>query len=59
MLMGEYELFSMMDDENIDKMFERFAFIINNFDMMGKSFEDKELVRKILKSLTSPWLSKL
>ena len=57
--MGEYELFCMMDDENIDKMFERFAFNINNLDMMGKSFEDKELVRKILKSVTSPWLSKL
>ena len=58
MLMREYELFCMKDDENIDEMFERFAVIINNLDMMGKSFEDEELVRKILRSLTNPWLSK-
>ena len=58
MLMREYELFCIREDKNIDEMFERFFVIINNHDMMGKSFQDEELVKKILRSLTSQWLSK-
>ena len=45
--MSEYELFCIMDDENIDHMFERFAIIIDNLDIMAKSFKDEELVRKL------------
>ena len=56
--MRKYELFCMRENENIDEMFERFFVIINNLDMMGKFFQDEELVRKILRSLTSQWLSK-
>ena len=58
MFMREYELFCMREDENIDEMFERFSVIINNLDMIRKSFQDEELVRKILRRLTNQWLSK-
>ena len=57
MLMREYELFYMKDDENIDEVFERF--IVNNHDMLGKTYSNEEQVRKILRSLTDPWFSKI
>ncbi|XP_016185068.1 uncharacterized protein LOC107626683 [Arachis ipaensis] len=55
MLMKEYEMFNMKEDESIDQMFERFSIIINNLDAMGKSYSEETLVRKILRSLTKKW----
>ncbi|XP_057756290.1 uncharacterized protein LOC130975519 [Arachis stenosperma] len=55
MLMKEYEMFSMKEDESIDQMFERFSIIINNLDAMGRSYSEETLVRKILRSLTKKW----
>ncbi|XP_016206051.1 uncharacterized protein LOC107646378 [Arachis ipaensis] len=52
MLMKEYEMFNMKEDESIDQMFKRFSIIINNLDAMGKSYSKETLVRKILRSLT-------
>ncbi|XP_072082090.1 uncharacterized protein [Arachis hypogaea] len=54
-LMKEYEMFSMKEDESIDQMFERFSIIINNLDAMGRSYSEETLVRKILRSLTKKW----
>ena len=59
MLIHEYELFHMKEDEKIDEMFERLSVIVNNLDVLGKSYMDEELVRKVLRSLTKPWLSKI
>ena len=59
MLIYEYELFHMKEDENIDEMFERLSVIINNLGVLGKSYTDEELVRKVLRSLKKPWLSKI
>ncbi|XP_072087067.1 uncharacterized protein [Arachis hypogaea] len=55
MLMKEYEMFSMKEDESIDQMFERFSIIINNLDAMGRNYSEETLVRKILRSLTKKW----
>ncbi|XP_072084353.1 uncharacterized protein [Arachis hypogaea] len=55
MLMKEYEMFNMKEEESIDQMFERFSIIINNMDAMGKSSFEETLVRKILRSLTKKW----
>ncbi|XP_057745416.1 uncharacterized protein LOC130963302 [Arachis stenosperma] len=55
MLMKEYEIFSMKEDESIDQIFERFSIIINNLDAMGRSYSEETLVRKILRSLTKKW----
>ncbi|VFQ80613.1 unnamed protein product [Cuscuta campestris] len=48
-LLHEYELFSMKENESIDSYFERFSTIINNLDTLGKYYTDHELVRKILR----------
>ncbi|VFQ79600.1 unnamed protein product [Cuscuta campestris] len=57
-LTHEYELFRMKENEKIDEMFERFSKIINDLHALKKTYTDKELVRKILRSLTPEWRSK-
>ncbi|GAV58020.1 UBN2 domain-containing protein, partial [Cephalotus follicularis] len=51
MLVHEYELFVMHDNECISDMFSRFTTIINTLKNLGKSYSNQELVRKILSSL--------
>ena len=53
-----YELFHMKEGERVDDMFERFSKIVNDLHALKKTFTDKELVRKILRSLTPEWRSK-
>ena len=55
----EYELFQMKQGEGIEEMFERFSTIINNLDALGKSYNEGDIVRKVLKSLTPEWESKV
>ena len=49
MLIHSYELFKMKFDESISKMFNRFTDIINNLKYLGKTYPNREIVRKILK----------
>ncbi|GAV68214.1 UBN2 domain-containing protein, partial [Cephalotus follicularis] len=51
MLVHEYELFMMHDNESISDMFSRFTTIINSLKNLGKSYSNQELVRKILRCL--------
>ncbi|GAV85772.1 UBN2 domain-containing protein, partial [Cephalotus follicularis] len=51
MLVHEYELFLMHDNESISDMFTRFTTIINSLKNLGKSYHNQELVRKILRCL--------
>ncbi|GAV90817.1 zf-CCHC domain-containing protein/DUF4219 domain-containing protein/UBN2 domain-containing protein, partial [Cephalotus follicularis] len=51
MLVHEYELFIMHDNESISDMFTRFTTIINSLKNLGKSYPNQELVRKILRFL--------
>ncbi|GAV65850.1 LOW QUALITY PROTEIN: UBN2 domain-containing protein, partial [Cephalotus follicularis] len=51
MLVHEYELFIMHDNECISDMFSRFTTIINSLKNLGKSYSNQELVRKILRCL--------
>ncbi|VFQ86585.1 unnamed protein product [Cuscuta campestris] len=46
-------------NELVEDMFGRFSNIVNDLDMLGKTLTDKELVRKILRSLTKEWESKV
>ncbi|VFQ79952.1 unnamed protein product [Cuscuta campestris] len=57
-LTHEYELFRMKENEKIDEMFKRFSKIVNDLHALKKTYTDKELVRKILRSLTPEWHSK-
>ncbi|VFQ70475.1 unnamed protein product [Cuscuta campestris] len=59
LLTHEYELFAMKENELVEDMFGRFSNIISDLDMLGKTFTNKELVRKILRSLTKEWESKV
>ncbi|VFQ59836.1 unnamed protein product [Cuscuta campestris] len=57
-LTQEYEMFRMKEGEKIDDMFDRFSKIINDLHALKKSYTNKDLVRKILQSLTPEWRSK-
>ena len=59
MISHKYELFHIKKYEKIDEMFERLSVIVNNLDVLGKTLTYEELVRKVLQSLTRPWLSKI
>ncbi|VFQ62997.1 unnamed protein product [Cuscuta campestris] len=58
-LTHEYELFSMKENEKVEEMFERFSNIINPLNLLGKVYTDRELVRKVLRSLSPKWRSKV
>ncbi|VFQ79918.1 unnamed protein product [Cuscuta campestris] len=57
-LTQEYEMFTMKEHEKIDDMFDRFSKIVNDLHALKKTYTDRDLVRKILQSLTSEWRSK-
>ncbi|VFQ98076.1 unnamed protein product [Cuscuta campestris] len=57
-LTQEYEMFRMKEGEKIDEMFDRFSKIINELHALKKTYANKDLVRKILRSLTPEWRSK-
>ncbi|GAV78170.1 UBN2 domain-containing protein, partial [Cephalotus follicularis] len=54
MLVHEYEMFTMHDNEDIKAMFTRFTNITNALQALGKVYTNSEMVRKIL----SPRLKK-
>ncbi|VFQ88287.1 unnamed protein product [Cuscuta campestris] len=47
-LTHEYELFSMKENEKIEEIFEIFSNIINPLNLLGKTYTDRELVRKVV-----------
>ena len=51
LLIHNYELFSMKEDESIKDMYARFNDIVTTLEALGKTFTNGERVRKILKSL--------
>ena len=57
-LMQDYELFRFKTGETISDGFDRFTLITNELALLGKRFDDSELVRKILRILPSSWDSK-
>ncbi|VFQ97360.1 unnamed protein product [Cuscuta campestris] len=57
-LTQEYEMFRMKEGEKIDDMFDRFSKIIKDLHALKKTYANKDLVRKILRSLTPEWRSK-
>ncbi|GAV73239.1 LOW QUALITY PROTEIN: DUF4219 domain-containing protein/UBN2 domain-containing protein, partial [Cephalotus follicularis] len=47
MLVREYEMFSVKENENISGMFVRFTNIINSLQSLNKCYTNSEMVRKI------------
>ncbi|GAV64968.1 DUF4219 domain-containing protein/UBN2 domain-containing protein [Cephalotus follicularis] len=59
MLVHEYELFVMHDNECISDIFSQFTTIISSLKNLGKSYSNQELVRKILRCLPKSWTPKV
>lgn len=57
--MTKYESFNMSNEENIRDMFTRFMTIINELKSLGKDITHKDVVRKLLNSLSGKRLSKV
>ncbi|GAV79963.1 UBN2 domain-containing protein, partial [Cephalotus follicularis] len=59
MLVREYEMFSMKENENISSMFVRFTNIINSLQSLNKCYTNSEMVRKILRCVPKSWMPKV
>ncbi|KAK2967947.1 hypothetical protein RJ640_026374 [Escallonia rubra] len=59
MLVQQYEAFKMKEHESIDEMYSKFTLIINGLKLLGKIYLEKEVVRKVLRSLPKRWEAKL
>ncbi|GAV57358.1 zf-CCHC domain-containing protein/UBN2 domain-containing protein [Cephalotus follicularis] len=55
MLVYEYEMFTMNENEDIKSMFSRFTNIINALQALDKTYSNSEMVRKILRT----WMPKV
>ena len=51
-------MFKMNEKETIGEMFTRFTNIINSLIALGKVYTQVEMVRKLLRALTSDWEKK-
>ncbi|CAL1383653.1 unnamed protein product [Linum trigynum] len=58
LLMHECESFNMLDGEGIHEMYSRFTVLVNKLKGLGRSSQNKDLNRKILRSLPKEWLPK-
>ena len=58
-LVSQYELFKMNDGESIKDMVQRFTAIINHLSILGRKFDNADLVHKVLRSLTIEWQPKI
>ncbi|KAK2428806.1 bromodomain-containing protein [Trifolium repens] len=58
LLIQQYELFRMKDDENIESMYSRFKILVAGLQVLKRSYTTCDHVRKILISLPSRWRPK-
>ncbi|GAV78507.1 UBN2 domain-containing protein, partial [Cephalotus follicularis] len=56
MLVHEYEMFTMNENEDIKTMFTRFTNITNALQALDKIYINSEIVRKILRCLPRAWI---
>ncbi|GAV56902.1 UBN2 domain-containing protein, partial [Cephalotus follicularis] len=59
MLVHDYEMFTMNENEDIKSMFTRFTNITNALQVLDKIYSNSESVRKILRCLPRAWMSKV
>ncbi|GAV76638.1 UBN2 domain-containing protein, partial [Cephalotus follicularis] len=55
MLVHDYEMFTMNENEDIKSTFTRFMNIINALQSLDKVYSNSEIVRKILRCLPRSW----
>ncbi|GAV59148.1 UBN2 domain-containing protein, partial [Cephalotus follicularis] len=56
MLVRDYEIFTMHENEDIKIMFTRFINITNALQALDKVYANSEMVRKIFRCLPSVWM---
>ena len=54
-LVFEYEMFKMEEGESIKDLIQRFTTITNHLMLFGRSFNNANLVHKLLRSLIKEW----
>ena len=59
MLVHQYELFKMKDDESIEAMYSRFQTLVSGLQILKKSYVASDHVNKILRSLPARWRPKV
>jgi len=59
MLVHQYELFKMKDDESIEAMYSRFQTLVYGLQILMKSYVASDHFSKILRSLPARWRPKL
>jgi len=59
MLVHQYELFKMKDDETIEEMYSRFQTLVSGLQILKKSYVASDHVSKILRSLPTRWRPKV
>jgi hypothetical protein len=59
LLVHQYELFRMKDDEDIETMFSRFQTLVSGLQVLKKSYTVPDHVKKILRSLPARWRPKV
>jgi len=59
MLVHQYELFRMKEDESIETMYSRFETLVSGLQILKKSYVASDHVNKILRSLPAKWRPKV
>jgi len=58
-LVHQYELFRMKEDESIETMYSRFQTLVSGLQILKKSYVASDHVNKILRSLPAKWRPKV
>ncbi|XP_075082976.1 uncharacterized protein LOC142166947 [Nicotiana tabacum] len=59
LLVRDYKLFQMKDEESVEEIFSRFSKILGDLKSFGRPIKSGEHVRKILRSLPTIWQPKI
>ncbi|GAV67447.1 UBN2 domain-containing protein [Cephalotus follicularis] len=59
MLVQDYEMFTMHENEDIKTLFTRFTNITNALQVLDKVYTNSEMVRNILRCLSRVWMLKV
>ena len=59
MLVHQYELFKMKDDESSEQMYSRFQTLVSGLQILKKIYVASDHVSKILRSLPARWRPKV
>jgi hypothetical protein len=59
LLIQQYDLFKMKEDENIESMYSRFKVFVAGLQVLKRSYTTSDHVKKILRSLPSRWRPKV